>query len=92
MLTLCKKRTRKSKPECCPVDQSGYFPGGSDGCCQSGMKGVNINISTALRQGMRYKCVITFMDFVNDVCSLSKDSSTWLFLVDQILTELLHQL
>lgn len=97
MPNLCKvkcstERTRKSKPECCQVDQSGYFPGGSDGCSESSMKGVNIHISIALRPGMQYKGVITFMNFVNDVYSPSLDCSTQLFLVGQILAELLHQL
>lgn len=42
------------------------------------MKGVNVHISIALRRGLRYKYVITFMDFINDVYSLSKDSSSFL--------------
>lgn len=41
---------------------------------------------------MQYKGVITFMNFVNDVYSPSLDCSTQLFLVGQILAELLHQL
>lgn len=41
---------------------------------------------------MKYKGVITFMNFINDVYSLSQDRSTWLLLVGQILAELLHQL
>ena len=96
MLNLCTvkcstERTRKSKLESHQEDQSGYFPGGSNGCSESGMKGVNVRISIALRQGMQYKGVITFINFVNDVYSLSQDHSIQLFLVVQILAELLHQ-
>lgn len=48
--------------------------------------------SVALRLGMQYKGVITFMNFVNDAYSLRQDRSAQLFLVGQILAELLHQL
>lgn len=87
-----QREPAKPRPECHQVDQSAYFPGGSDDCSESGMWGVNVHVSRALRLSMQYKGVITFMDFVNDAYSLSQDCSAQLFFTGQIVAELLHQL